>query len=237
MENNDRDQPLTGRTAIVTGASRGIGRAIALRLASAGAHAVPGARSLESPAGSFACTIHETEAEISTMGRQATSLAVDIFVNNAGTASYPQTWDYEFDEGFRQIEVHVTGPWHLCNLIVPHMIAGGGGSIHDSGSSSVAQLPQQSSARYLQYSGDDVLYASLKAAIHRFTPGFDAPGSGFTPDHIGCEVVEQMAEAALDLVSRTPEQGTGMVAWSHKHLDEIGRPTMSLDGRSVVVER
>ena len=44
-------RPLVGRSAIVTGASRGIGKAIAQRLASAGAHVVIGARSVDRPSG------------------------------------------------------------------------------------------------------------------------------------------------------------------------------------------
>lgn len=281
---NETDKPLAGRSAIITGASRGIGNAIALRLASAGAHAIIGARSLDQAAGAFAGTIHETAAEIRALGGHATPLAVDmtdaasreafikdaisaagkidILVNNAGTAVYKKTWDFSHAEGLSQIEAYFTGPWHLCNLLLPHMIAGGGGSILNLGSSSVIKTPQPPYERHLQYFGNDVLYAALKAAIHRFsqglaaevfqhnitvnvlapvggvfTPGLDALGLGFSPDHAACEIVEQMAEAALDLVSRPVAQGTGRVAWSHKYLDEIGRPTMSLDGRSVLVAR
>lgn len=280
----DSTKPLAGRAAIITGASRGIGKAIALRLASAGAHTLIGARSLDTAAGSSPGTIHETAAEIRALGGRVTPLAVDmadtgsrevfisdaiaaagrvdILINNAGTAVYKQTWDYSLQEGLDQISAYFTGPWHLCNLLLPHLIAHGGGSILNLGSSSVIKPPQPPFERHLQYFGHDVLYAALKAAVHRFsqglaaevhrhnitvnvlapvggvfTPGLDALGLGFSPDHTACEAVEHMAEAALDLVSRPAAQGTGRIAWSHKYLDEINRPTMSLDGRTVVVAR
>jgi NAD(P)-dependent dehydrogenase (short-subunit alcohol dehydrogenase family) len=279
-----RQTPLAGRSAIVTGASRGIGKAIAQRLASAGAHVVIGARSLEVAAGGFAGTIHETAQEIRDAGGQATPLAVDmtdpasrqafieaataatggvdILVNNAGTALYKETWAYDFQEALSQIDVYLTGPWHLCNLVLPQMIERKRGWILNLGSSSAVKTPQQPYARHIEYHGHDVLYSALKAAVHRFThglaaevsehnvavnllapvggvftPGLNSLGLGFTPEHQACEIVEQMAEAALDLVSHEPKSHTGVIAWSHKYLDEIGRPTMSLDGRTLLVAR
>jgi NAD(P)-dependent dehydrogenase (short-subunit alcohol dehydrogenase family) len=282
--NSEPERPLAGRTAIVTGASRGIGSAIAQRLASAGAHVVIGARSLEAPAGRFEGTVHETANVIRASGGRATPLAVDmtddgsrmafvakaieatggidILVNNAGTAIYKETWALSLAEAEGQVGAYLMGPWRMCNLLIPHMIGRGRGWILNLGSSSVIKPPQRPFERHLQYFGHDVLYASLKAAMHRFTqglaaevyahniavnlvapvggvftPGLDSLGLGFTPDHPACETEEQIAEAALDLVSHEPTAVTGLIAWSHQYLGEIGRPTMSLDGRSVLVAR
>jgi len=277
-------RPLVGRSAIVTGASRGIGKAIAQRLASAGAHVVIGARSVDRPSGRFEGTIHETAEAIRANGGHATPLSVDmtsdvsrqqfvtdaikatggidILVNNAGTALYKETWKYTMAEAMDQMQAYFVGPWQLCNLIIPQMIQRGRGWILNLGSSAAVKTPQPPYEEHLRYFGHHVLYASLKAAIHRFTvglaaelyehniavnlvapvggvltPGLDSLDMGFTADHPACEIPEQMAEAALALVSSEPRELTGVIGWSHRYLDEIGRSTMSLDGRSVLIQR
>jgi NAD(P)-dependent dehydrogenase (short-subunit alcohol dehydrogenase family) len=187
---------------------------------------------------------------------------IDILVNNAGTAHYQPSWTYTAEEAASQTETYFSGPWRLCNLLVPQMIRRGRGWILNVGSSSVVKLPEPPYPQHVERFGHDVLYAALKAAVHRFTvglaaelyehniavnlvapvggvftPGLDNLGLGFSPDSAACEVPEQIAEAALDLVSHEPQARTAVIAWSHRYLDEIGRPTMSLDGRDVVVPR
>jgi NAD(P)-dependent dehydrogenase (short-subunit alcohol dehydrogenase family) len=277
-------RPLEGKSAIVTGASRGIGKAIALRLASAGAHVVLGARSVERSVGSAQGTVVEVADEIRANGGNATPIpldttdaasralfvkaaiastgGIDILVNNAGTANYKTTWDFTLEEASQQIGTYFTGPWHLCNLLTPHLIERGRGWILNLGSSSVIKLPHPPYERHIAYFGHDVLYASLKAAVHRFTqglaaelyehnvavnlvapvgavwtPGLAAMDLGFSPDHPAAEIPEQIAEAALDLVSHDPREKTGVIAWSHQYLDEIKRPTRSLDGRQILIAR
>ena len=166
-------------------------------------------------------------------------------------------------EATAQSDVYFLGPWHLCNLVLPHMIERRQGWILNLGSSAAVKTPDNGDfATHLKYFGHHVLYASLKSAVHRFTvglaaevhpyniavnlvapvggvltPGLDSLNMGFTADHPACEIPEQMAEAALDLVSGDPKSHTGIIAWSHKYLDQIGRSTMSLDGRSVLIAR
>ena len=68
---------LTGRVAVVTGASRGIGKALALRLAREGADVVVAAKSEQSTE-KLPGSIHETAAEIRALGRRALAVATDV---------------------------------------------------------------------------------------------------------------------------------------------------------------
>lgn len=137
------DKPLSGKVALVTGASRGIGRATALALAQAGADVAivsttqQGAeavreevRKLGRRATAQACDVGKAEAVdalvvsvLETFGR------VDLLVNNAGTVSFtPMSamTDADFD---RVIQVNLAGPFYLARRLVPGMVSRGQGRI------------------------------------------------------------------------------------------------------------
>jgi 3-oxoacyl-[acyl-carrier protein] reductase len=128
---------LAGRSALVTGAGRGIGRAIALELARAGADVAVNYRRDEAAA-------REVVDEIRTLGRKAEAYPasvenwdedvamvaevledlgpVGILVNNAGIASRGQSVaDTDPAEVERVVRVHAFGPHYLCKLLVPQM--------------------------------------------------------------------------------------------------------------------
>jgi 7-alpha-hydroxysteroid dehydrogenase len=135
---------LTGQVAIVTGAGRGIGAAIARAYAEAGADVVVGARTVEQ--------IERTAGEVRSLGRRALAVPcdvmredhlaalvdrtlaefgrIDILVNNAG--GYPpnaalNTSVKELEAAFR---FNVSSAFEATRLAVPHMVAtAGGGSI------------------------------------------------------------------------------------------------------------
>src|SRR5580698_420059 len=136
---------LSGRTALVTGASRGIGRAIALSLAEAGADVAVNYRRDEAAA-------EETVKEIEAMGRKAKAYAaavenwdedqilvesvlkdfgsIGILVNNAGIASRGQSVaDTDPAEMERVVRVHAFGPHYLSKLVIPQMRGLGRGDI------------------------------------------------------------------------------------------------------------
>jgi gluconate 5-dehydrogenase len=134
---------LTGRTALVTGGGRGIGRHIAVGLAEAGCDVVVASRKLES--------CEETAAALEKLGRRAWALPVDladeasidaladaaleavgrldILVNNAGVIWGAPTLDYPLKGWDRTFAVNVRGLWQLSQRAARHMAERGGGAI------------------------------------------------------------------------------------------------------------
>lgn len=130
---------LHGKTALVTGATSGIGRAIAARLAADGAEVIVTGRdeaggkevvaAIES-AGGQARFIHADLENLADVKRLADAARdVDILVNNAGASSggpTDQTSEDAFDLVF---DVNVKAPFFLAAAIAPRMAARGGGAI------------------------------------------------------------------------------------------------------------
>ncbi|ORA16121.1 oxidoreductase, partial [Mycobacterium asiaticum DSM 44297] len=192
---------LSGRTALVTGSSRGIGRAIAQRLAAEGATVVVTARSLEpslSVRSGIAATlpgaIGETVALIEAAGGRAIGVAadledaserdrlidevldrtgrIDILVNNAGFADYSLVADMSMETFDRTVEHYLRVPFVLTRAAVPVMRAQGAGWIVNIGS--VTGVAPVRPYRDYNKTAGDVVYASCKAALHRFTQGVAA---------------------------------------------------------------
>jgi 3-oxoacyl-[acyl-carrier protein] reductase len=276
-------QILTGRTALVTGSSRGIGRAIAQRLAAAGATVAVTARanqpsqSVRAGASSeLPGTIDETIALIEHAGGSAFGLAadledgaardglvdavvdaagrIDILVNNAGFADYSSIEDMSMETFDRTVEHYLRTPFVLTKAAVPHMREQGGGWVVNIGSVT-GVAPIRPYREYNKTAGD-VIYASCKAALHRFTQGVAAelvddniavncvgpstavrtPGAAqLIPDGFSTEPVEYLAETVLAMCHLPAAKRTGLVAFSLHYPWSQQLPVHSLDG-AVVLE-
>jgi NAD(P)-dependent dehydrogenase (short-subunit alcohol dehydrogenase family) len=134
---------LSGRVAVVTGASRGIGRATALELASAGAklallgrdtaklaETLAQVRAAGAEAETYVCDVRE-EARVKQVADQVKGRfgAVHILVNNAGTALRKNIIDFSFEEWRALTDTNITGVFLMCKYIVPLMRGQGYGRI------------------------------------------------------------------------------------------------------------
>jgi 2-dehydro-3-deoxy-D-gluconate 5-dehydrogenase len=138
---------LDDQVAVVTGASRGLGQALAKALAEAGADIVSVARGTEAP---------ETAAMVTAAGRRFWSVAVDlsepeqrrgviervlqqtgridILVNNAGVTHRAPPEEFPLQEWQRLMEVHVTAAFDLSQQAALHFLPRGSGKIINIGS-------------------------------------------------------------------------------------------------------
>jgi len=164
---------LKGQTALVTGASRGIGREAALALARAGANVVVN--------GTNAGLLHDLAREIETAGVAAIAVAgdvadpatavasaraaldrfgrIDVLVNNAGINTRSSTLDMALADWQRVLDVSLTGTLHSCRAVLPTMISQKGGRIVNV-SSTTAKTPHRNAAP---------AYGASKAAVNYLT--------------------------------------------------------------------
>jgi len=192
-----------GKVVLVTGARRGIGRAIAMRLAAEGARVITAQRG---PAGGLEAieadlshrvtperVIHET---IARAGR------LDVLINNAavmpeGTAAETSLGDWE-----KTIAVNLTAPFLLIKHALPHLV--GGGSIVNIGSvEGIASNPYHTA------------YCASKAGLHGLTR---AVAVDHGPDGVRCNAVAPgwiETELNEEMVAKMPN--------AKRFRDEIGK--------------
>lgn len=163
---------LRGKRVVITGASRGIGEAIAHSFAAAGATVALVARSedrIRSLASELGGTAHPADladpADVAGLIARIESSAgpVDVLVNNAGLDSTAGFTDAPDDELRNVTEVNYLAPAELCRQVIPGMLRRGGGHIVNI--SSVA-----GSAVFPGL----VSYSASKAALSHFTAGLRA---------------------------------------------------------------
>ncbi len=137
------DKKLNGRVAVITGASKGLGKAMSLSLAAEGAKIVMIARN--------AGPLEEAAAEVRALGVEALTITADvadetqverlraeviarfgsvhILINNAGMNLRKPLADFTLTEWRLVLDTNLTSAFLMSRALIPHLVSGGGGRI------------------------------------------------------------------------------------------------------------
>ena len=235
---------LNGKIALISGASRGIGRGIAVAAASKGATIICVGRTLEKDGNRG--SLQETVASILSKGEKAVAFpcdlsdpkaifdlftrindelgSIDILVNNAGVYTEGSIQDITVDDWLKGLAINLTAPMLMSKLAIPMMIKKGRGAILNITSGSADR-----------YDRGHVAYSTSKAALNRFTQNLarevknlnivvNALGPGLVKTEMngfyeGGDEIESVMEPALKLMSLTADEN---ISGQILHKDSYG---------------
>ncbi len=214
---------LKGRAALITGASRGVGAAVARSLADAGCRVGLASRTVDDlgidGAVAVACDVSDMASVSAAVDEVVGAFgSLDIVVANAGIGSYGDFLDIPLDEVDAMIDVNLKGTLYTARATLPHLVAAGGGDF----------LALASVAGLRAFPGETVYNAS-KYGMVGFTRALDhemrskhvrctsicpggvktdfAMGTGRTPDMPeleGMMTAQDVAEVVLFTLTRPP---------------------------------
>ncbi len=205
---------LSGKTAVVTGASRGIGEATARRLAQAGANVVLLARSatdvariadeIGSQALPVVCDVADWSSVQAAMARAVERFgAIDILVNNAGVIDpIARIADADPEGWSRVVDINLKGVFHCTRAVLPLMKHGGGGTIINI-SSGAATSPLEG---WSHYSSTKAAVLMLTRCVHKEEAGNGIRCVGLSPGTVATQLQREIAAAGINPVSK--------LAWS-----------------------
>jgi citronellol/citronellal dehydrogenase len=221
-----------GKVALVTGASRGLGKAIAQRLAGEGGTAIAIQADLSKS--------EDRERIYEELAEKAGP--PDILVNNAAVTFLRPLDEFPERRARLMIEMHVLAPMHLTQLAIPAMRERGRGWILNI-TSVGGDLPDGPPYSEFDRTAGFGVYGTVKAALNRLTKSLAAelyndgiavnaaapsnpvatPGAG-TLDlaKTDTEDIELITQTALTLVTGDPKTMTGRIAHTQTFLREIG---------------
>jgi 2-hydroxycyclohexanecarboxyl-CoA dehydrogenase len=246
---------LRGKTALVTGGGRGIGRAIAFGLAEEGAQVAvvdilrDNAESVRREIEALGAKGLALEADLTRRAEVTRAVEdtvaqwgqIDVLVNNAGwdrlepfLESEEETWD-------RIIAINFKAVLYVCKAVLPHMVERGGGKVVNI-ASDAGRVGSMGEAVYAGTKGAIIAFSKTLAremARHRITVNVVCPGLTETPLLQGIRQQSPKTERVIDAVTRAiplgrvgqPEDVAGAAVYlASPAADYVTGQTLSVSG-------
>ena len=212
---------LAGRTAIVTGAAAGIGEAIAIRLANAGATVavadvnLSGAQRVAAALPNHSFAIEANVADAASVARAVEQVLqqtgrIDILVNNAGIAGPAAfIWEQTDEDWQRNIAINLTGAFNFCRAVIPHMRSRSYGRIVN-----IASIAgKEGNPRMTPYSATKAGVIGLTKALGKEVATDGICVNAVSPAVVQTQILDQLTpEQVAYMIDKIPMRRTGKPA-------------------------